>query len=431
MRRKSPKSRMPSPLRERDRVRVKKRNNTNSIDQVSVSFFSKVHSMEAAMKDYVGFGALSEALQDLEKQNPKRVLIVASDGGWQRFTAKGEYDFFKNRESCCFTAFSPNPDFSEIVEGVETMREFDPDLLIAIGGGSAIDVAKMMKSVLFTKEQYDPGRPETVKPSGDGPPLVAIATTAGSGAEATQYAIFYVGTMKQSLASPLVRPEMAVVDPEMTYSLPPAITAATGFDALTQGVEAFWASSTTPQAQEYATASIRYALNNMYNAVHTPNPGNRYHMAQAAYLSGLALNITRTTIPHALGYHLTKFYGVPHGHAVALTVPYCFRLSLDPALPVNTPVGREGHVENMRKLTTLLGQETSEDCFVFWRNLLAACGLAPTLQDVGVDSEDKVRALVGSMNMARMKNHPVDIPAEMLIQEFLKEIKTSKRGDGR
>jgi alcohol dehydrogenase class IV len=207
----------------------------------------------------------------------------------------------------------------------------------------------------------------------------------------------------------------------MTYSLPPAITASSGFDALSQGVEAFWASSTTPPAQEYATATIRYALNNIYNAVHSPNPGNRYHMAQAAYLSGLALNITRTTIPHALGYHLTKFYGIPHGHAVALTVPYCFRLNLDPALPVNTPMGREGHLENMRKLMLLLGQENGEDCFVFWRNLLAACGLAPTLRDVGMDSEDKVRAFVASMNMERMKNHPVAIPTETLIQEFLKE----------
>lgn len=371
------------------------------------------------MKDCVGFGALQEALQTLEKMDFKRILIVVSEPGWKRFNAKGEHAFFTNRTTRLFTKFSPNPDFSEILAGVEVMREFAPDLLLAIGGGSPMDVAKVMKTVLFTKEPYDPSRPETLKPSGEGPPLVAVTTTSGSGAEATQFAVFYVGSVKQSLANPTLRPDMAVVDPELTYSLPPAITASTGFDALSQGVEAFWASSTTPQAQKYAEATIRYGLNNLYNAVHTPEPGNRYHMAQAAYLSGMAINFTRTTMPHALGYHLTKFYSIPHGHAVALTVPYFFRLNFDTTLECNSPLGPEGQRENMRKLVSLMGQESGEDCFVFWRNLLTACGLASTLREVGMDSEEKVRTFVASMDITRMKNHPVIIPADTLVRFIL------------
>ncbi|MCD8139851.1 MAG: phosphonoacetaldehyde reductase [Planctomycetaceae bacterium] len=372
------------------------------------------------MEDHVGFGALAEALQDLESQGFERILIVVSEAGWRRFTAGGDYPLFTKRTTHLFTSFSPNPDFSEILAGVEVMKEFTPDLLVAIGGGSPIDVAKMIKAIRFTKEPYDPDQPELVKPSGEGPPLVAIATTSGSGAEATQFAVFYVNrTKKQSMTHPTARPEMAVVDPEMTYHLPPAITASSGLDALAQGVEAFWSSNTTPEAQEYATATIKYALDNLYNAVHNPAPDNRYHMAQAAYLSGKAINITRTTLPHALGYHLTTTYGIPHGHAVALTIPYFFRLNFDASLAVNSPLGPEGQRQNMERLVALMGQKTGDDCFVFWRNLMTACGLPSTLREIGVDSEDKVRAFVASVDFAKTKNHLVAIPADTLVQFIL------------
>lgn len=371
------------------------------------------------MDDYVGFGALSEALLDLDTKQYNRLLVVASRSGWERFSSGGPRPFFSTRQIVFFDGFSPNPEFREILAGAECLRACQPDLIVAIGGGSPLDVAKMMKAVVFTQEPYDPEKPEALKPSGDGPPLLAIPTTAGSGSEATQFAVFYKDNVKQSLSHPSLRPEIAVVDPEMSYSLPPGQTAATGFDVLAQAVESLWAGSSTPEAKELAEAAIRYALSHIYNAVHTPGPGNRYHMAQAAYLAGKAINITRTTMPHALGYHLTKLYGLPHGHAVSITLPYFFLLNIDPALPVNVPLTRESNLGNMERLFELLGQKNGEDSFVFWRNLMKACGLVSTLTEAGVDSENKVRALVASMNLVRMKNHPVQVEADYLVRFFM------------
>ncbi len=367
------------------------------------------------MRDFVGFGALSEALHTLAQEKYASILVVASRTGWERFNAVEKRAFFAERHTEVFSGFSINPDIREIMAGVEALRRLRPDCVVALGGGSALDVAKMMKGVAFTREAFSPEQPEGLTPSGDGPPLAAIATTAGSGAEATQYCVFYRGTEKQSVAHPALRPDTAIVDPELTYSLPPYQTAATGFDALSQSVEAFWCSNTVPEAQELARVSIGYILNNIYNAVHAPDPGNRCHMAQGAYLSGKAINFTRTTMPHALCYHLTKRYGLPHGHAVAITLPYFFLINTDDSLPVNTPLGAEGNRANMRRLFGILGQNTAEDCFVFWRNLMRACGLAPTLREVGVDSEDKLRALIGSMNTARQKNNPVHVEPDRLI----------------
>ncbi|MCD7897119.1 MAG: phosphonoacetaldehyde reductase [Planctomycetaceae bacterium] len=371
------------------------------------------------MKDYVGFGAVNEALLDLAGGDYHRVLVVASESGWERFNAVERRRFFTERETVVFSGFSINPEFDEILAGVEVRNRFRPDLIVAYGGGSPIDVAKMIKVVAFTKEPYDPDKPETLVPSGDGPPVVAIATTAGSGAEATMFAVFYRHAAKVSLASRYMRPEMAVADPEMTYSLPPYQTAATGFDGLSQSVEAYWASSTSEKAREIARTSIGYILPNIYNAVHSPEPGNRYHMLQGSYLSGEAINLTRTTMPHALGYHLTKKYNLPHGHAVALTLPYFFILNMDESLETNSPLGPEGQRENMRSLFSILGQKTAEDAFQFWRNLMQACGLAVTFSEVGVDSREKMEALVDSMNLARMNNHPVKIGRERLVDFFL------------
>lgn len=302
------------------------------------------------MKDHVGFGALNEAFIEMSAGDFKRVLVVASDNGWHRLLTAERKAFFEDREVCLFSGFSPNPEIGEIMAGVEALTEFQPDLLIAYGGGSPIDVAKMMKAIAFTKGVFDPSEPSVLAVSGDGPPVAAIATTSGSGSEATQFAVYYLGNAKQSLASPFLRPEMAVADPEASYSLPRCQTAATGFDALSQAVEAYWSSSTTEDVRELSGAAIRYGLGNIADAVNTPGPGNRLAMTMSAYLSGKAINATRTTMPHALGYHLTKGYGLAHGHAVALTLPYFFRINMDSGLAVNSPLGLEGHRRNMEGL---------------------------------------------------------------------------------
>ncbi len=369
--------------------------------------------------DFVGFGALNQALQRLEGTKFRKIFVVASQEGWRRFNPNGIRSFFAEREIELYPEFSNNPEFSEILRGAARVRAFQPDLIVALGGGSAIDVAKMIKAEIFTRLPYDAIKPESLKPSGSGPPLVAIATTAGSGSEATQFAVFYLGGVKQSLSHPSLRPEMAVVDPELTYTLPPDQTAATGFDALSQAVEAYWASASTPEAKEFATAAIKYVVPNIYNVVHAPDPGSRYHLAQAAHLAGKAINITRTTMPHALGYHLTKRYGLPHGHACALTLPYFFVLNLDPAAMVIAPCGEEEHKKTMERIFSLLGQGSGEDSFVFWRNLMRSCGLAVDWDEIGLTTVDQMQELIATMNPERMRNHPVAIGAERLEEFFL------------
>ncbi|MCC8179691.1 MAG: phosphonoacetaldehyde reductase [Planctomycetes bacterium] len=375
------------------------------------------------LQDFVGFGSLEECFAALTRENFRKILVVASKSGWQRFNSAGPRLFFQSRKVQLFQEFEYNPEFREILAGVEVLQSFCPDLIVALGGGSAMDVAKMMKAAAYSREPYDSDNPDTVKPSGDGPPLVAIATTAGSGSEATRFAVFYHNAIKHSQAHPSLRPEAAVVDPELTYSLPPDQTASTGLDALAQAVEAYWASSSTPEAKELAAAAIKYALPNLKPAVDNPQPANRYHMGMAAYLSGKAIDITRTTFPHTLCYHLTKRYGVPHGHACALTMPFFFRINVDPRVEILTPAGPEGHRKNMAELAALFGQNKAEDVFPILRALMKAVGLRSTLAEVGVTSREQMTELVNSVNMTRIRNHPVALQPEFLIDYLLEHDK--------
>lgn len=368
------------------------------------------------MKDYVGFGALGEALVELDKAGYRRVFVVASRSGWERFNKRGAQMFFPDRECLFFHDFSSNPDFREIEAGRALYDGFKPDLIVAVGGGSAIDVAKAIKALAHTGEPFDRDRPETIKPSGEGPPLAAIATTAGSGSEATPYSVFYVGELKQTIAHPSVRPDIAVVDPELSYDMPPRLTAETGFDALSQGVESYWGSRATAESREFSAKCIQCALPNLYNAVHDPAPANRYNMANAAYLSGRALTVTRSTVPHGLSYFLTQRYGLAHGHAVALTLPSFFLINTDPSVKVTTPAGPEGNRAVMQDLIHLLGQETPEDAVAFWRNLMKHCGLEPTLAEAGLTTDAQIRELIASIDPTRLGNHPVAVDPDLLFK---------------
>ncbi len=117
------------------------------------------------MEDVVGFGALGEAFADLAKEGFRKILVVASAEGWRRFNAGGEREFFSSsggRETRLFHAFSPNPDFTEIEAAAALAKDFQPDLLFALGGGSAIDVAKGIKAFAYAAVPYDVAAPQSV-----------------------------------------------------------------------------------------------------------------------------------------------------------------------------------------------------------------------------------------------------------------------------
>jgi alcohol dehydrogenase class IV len=240
-----------------------------------------------------------------------------------------------------------------------------------------------------------------------GLPTISIPTTAGSGAEATHFAVVYVGTVKHSVAHCHMLPTVALVDPDLTYSLPPLITAVTGLDAFAQAVESYWSVQSTPESRADASRAVRLVLEHFVTAVKAPTPQARHAMSTAAYLAGRAINRTKTTGAHAMAYPLTAMFGVPHGHAVSLT--------LGALLVYNSQVTDEdvadsrgaAHVrEAIAELLALLGCRTPEEGRVRIAGLMREVGVATTLSELRIRRHRDIEHVVGNVNAERMGNNP-------------------------
>lgn len=195
------------------------------------------------------------------------------------------------------------------------------EAILAVGGGSVMDVGKLVKAFWNADKpvaSYLSGG-ESLPPSDI--PLVAVPSTAGSGSEATHFAVVYDGKTKYSVADEKLLPDLAVVIPKLLESVPSHVGAASGMDALCQGIESYWSIYSTEESRAFASEAIRLAWAALDGAINRREPKAFEEMAKASHLAGRAINLTKTTAPHAVSYAFSAFYGLQHGHAVGLLVP--------------------------------------------------------------------------------------------------------------
>ena len=210
------------------------------------------------------------------------------------------------------------PIIEELVTIIKTIHEFKPDLFLAIGGGAVIDYAKIANTVhalpnlaeLIINYSY-PFKNKLTK-------LAVIPTTAGSGAEVTSNAVIYVNGIKYSFENELLIPDEFFLIPEFLTSAPNKIKASAGFDSIAQAIESLISRKSTERSVEYATKSLKFAINCFVPFLENPNIKNATEMSIASNLAGKAINISKTTAPHAVSYPFTSLFNISHGHAVSL-----------------------------------------------------------------------------------------------------------------
>jgi alcohol dehydrogenase class IV len=364
---------------------------------------------------FFGLGTLKNLDKLLSEYDAKKIFLVY---GKKSFRLSGaEEKIAPIIENVSYARFNPtpNPEIDEIKKGVSIFKRFDPDIVIAVGGGSVIDSAKAINALSSQSEDpllYIVGEKKLVY---GGKPLVAIPTTAGTGSEVTKFATIYINKKKYSLESEKIVPDVALVDPTLTYSLTPYLTASNGLDALCQGIEAYWSVNSTEKSRTYAKKAMELAFTNIERAVKTPSEEVRVAMAKASHFSGKAITISKTTACHAVSYPLTSYFGIPHGHAVALTMPAV--LEFNSMVTEDVCNDKRGVVfvkERMKEILSIIGAVDGNEGKKKFDGLLKDILKDSRLRDFGICKKDIEFILTESFTPSRMNNNPRSVSKEEL-----------------
>lgn len=333
----------------------------------------------------------------LRDARAKHVFLVRGHRSFEECGAKYALDKIMNKwpleQLTEFFDFSVNPKEEEAQIGVQLLLDAKPDVIIAIGGGSVMDMAKLIRH--YAAEQKYPM------------PLWAIPTTAGTGAEATHFAVVYKDGVKHSIEAEDIWPDVAILYAPFTYKNDAYLTACTGFDALAQAIEAFWNPKATDESEVYALRAISYIHSALPKCIENPSDTRlRDYLLSGSYWAGRAINITKTTAPHAFSYAFTTHCGYPHGHAVAITFPFFA------ALNVKNDIKSD-------ELRWELGLNKETDIKQNFMDYINRIGL----KYEGTRGKD-LHELLSLVNMDRLKNNPVAMSPERMneLENFIKSL---------
>ncbi len=310
----------------------------------------------------------------------KRVFILSDPFLFANGVAQTIGDNLEGRQVQYFSEIEPNPTCESVDLAAEQARRMEADCVIGLGGGSSLDVAKIV-SCLTTNGgsiyDYYSGGTQTIENRQT--QLVCIPTTAGTGSEVTNVGVFT--NKKTKVKMPMVNqafwPDLAVIDPELTYTVPPAVTASTGMDAFCHAIEAYWNRESNPISDALSLSAVKMILQNIKKAYDDPHDlGAREAMIISSLIAGISFSQTRTTGIHALSFPLTAEFGASHGTACSITLPAFIRISQEQA------------AEKMAAMAGYLGFGTVEELAQAVEDLMVSMNMPVRLNQLGIQEKD-------------------------------------------
>lgn len=309
----------------------------------------------------------------------------------------------ENIRATPFTQVTSNPTTDEVAAGLELARAEKISALVALGGGSPIDVAKGIAMLLSnggTYADYQWSGKAITKRSA---PLIAIPTTAGTGSEVSKVAVISdpENPFKKGVLSPLMFPHVAIADPALTHGLPPGLTAATGMDALIHAIEAYVGLRANPFTDQFALAAMKTAYENLPRAVADGEDlGAREKMMLSALWGGISMDHAGLGLVHSLSGPLSAFGHLHHGLSNALILPYVLRFNAQSISP--------SRLKTIKDIFGLNEEQDTNDLFNTVKNYIEGLGLPTTLTDINIDLDgSEVRSLTAeTLRMVLIKNNP-------------------------
>jgi len=364
-----------------------------------------------------GQDATACLVEELARTDGAILLVSGND----TYTACGISETLEHaadgRDLLRFGDFSPNPQLEELQRLHEFVAQHGIEqfgAILAVGGGTAMDLGKLIKAFGTGPTPES----ETITGGAFAPweiPLIAVPTTAGSGSESTQFAVVYTDQIKYSIEHPALRPEVCLLIPKVLVSLPESVAAESGLDALCQGIESYWSVGSTPESRELASRAVQLAFEYLAEFVLIRTKRACFAMSEAANFAGQAINLTKTTAPHAVSYPITAHFGVPHGHAVAFMVAAMF--------PFNEAVGDDDVLDargvgyardGIGEICAMLGCEDAAGARLEILNLIRRIGLAGHLRDFDIGAYELSVIVTEGFNPGRVNNNPRRLTHEAL-----------------
>ena len=337
----------------------------------------------------------------------KKIFILC---GKKSFKTSGALDFFNkkylNKNIKIYYKYSEIPILEELIEITNSIKSFKPDLILAVGGGAVLDYAKIANVInvradlckLIVNQSY-PFKKKYTK-------LAVIPTTAGSGAEVTSNAVIYVDSIKYSFESELLIPDNFFLIPEFLISAPNKIKASAGFDAIAQALESLISKKSNDLSVEYASKSLRVSLNSYISFLNDSNLKNATEMSIAANLAGKAINISKTTVPHAASYPFTSLFNISHGHAVSLFFEKFFKFNYE-------NLNRSEVSFDLKKRFDLIFNLFDVSSINSFNSKISSLKKQAKLEDnmklLDINLDKYIEKIIGGVNLLRLGNNPVKL----------------------
>ena len=346
------------------------------------------------------FNDYSELEKYLINNKCQKILLVCTHSFYRSNLAKQLKEL--DKEIIYFDEFEPNPKYESVCNAIKEYKENNCDYIMAVGGGSAIDVAKCIKAFVNMDEETNYLKQKIIPNDIE---LLVVPTTAGTGSEATHFAVIYYNDEKKSVADISLIPNAVLFDTNFLKTLPLRMKKTTILDAYSHAIESLWSVNSNEESKAYSNETIDLIIKNIDNYFEN-DESTFINILKAANLAGKAINITKTTAGHAMCYKLTSLYGIAHGHAAMLINSELYPYMIE---HIDKCIDSRG-IDYLKDLFNELSKKINcnlEESKEYFKNILKKYDL----YNVDVDYKD-LEHLTQSVNVERLSNNPVKLDSE-------------------